>query len=198
MATFPTGLNTFTNPVAGDVVPSAATGEAYNAIEAIEAKIGTGASTPVSGEVLTGNGTGTSAWTAPAYSHDHSTATYGTTLSPAGGINFSSVITPTALSGDVDNYNPNGGDTAFLWRLGDGGAARIITGIAAPSVGGAMHWIHSIGTSTITFAHNSASSTAANRFLLPNNSNMVISASDSILILYDSVDSLWKALGGWA
>jgi hypothetical protein len=36
------------------------------AVEAVETKIGTGASTPVAGEVLTGTGTGTSAWQAPS------------------------------------------------------------------------------------------------------------------------------------
>jgi hypothetical protein len=37
-----------------------------NAIVALETKLGTGASTPTSGTVLTGNGTGTSAWATPA------------------------------------------------------------------------------------------------------------------------------------
>lgn len=35
------------------------------AVEAIETKVGTGSSTPTSGTILTGTGTGTSAWTAP-------------------------------------------------------------------------------------------------------------------------------------
>ena len=65
---FPTDLDNLTNPTISDKLnnPDHATQHANtnDAIEAIEAKVGTGASTPVADSFLIGNGTGTSAWSA--------------------------------------------------------------------------------------------------------------------------------------
>lgn len=54
--TFPTSLNNYTG---SETLFAAGHAQAHNAYEA---KIGTGSSTPVTGTVLTGTGTGTSAW----------------------------------------------------------------------------------------------------------------------------------------
>lgn len=66
---FPGALDTFTNPNAatdylntGAVLHDAQHANANDAVEAIEAKIGTGASTPIVNRLLRGTGTGTSAW----------------------------------------------------------------------------------------------------------------------------------------
>jgi len=69
MATnFPGSLDTFTNPTSTDPVTSPSHADqhadANDAIEAVEAKVGTGATTPTSGDILLGDGVGTSAWTA--------------------------------------------------------------------------------------------------------------------------------------
>ena len=65
---YPTSLDTLTNPSGTDSVAtvshSSQHSNANDAIEAIEAKVGIGASTPTSGTVLYGNGTGSSAWSA--------------------------------------------------------------------------------------------------------------------------------------
>lgn len=65
-ASFPTSLATLTNPGATDSVAtvshSSQHANANDEIEALEAKVGTGASTAVSGTVLVGDGTGTSRW----------------------------------------------------------------------------------------------------------------------------------------
>lgn len=67
---YPTSADTLTNPAAGDTLnsPSHAVQHAdvNDIAEALETKIGTGSSTPVANTVLTGTGTGTSAWSAPA------------------------------------------------------------------------------------------------------------------------------------
>lgn len=68
---FPTGLDDGTslptrNP--GDIIPSAETNTQSGAIKAIEAKLGISASTPASGQVLLGTGTGSSAWNPFAHS----------------------------------------------------------------------------------------------------------------------------------
>lgn len=67
MATlFPGALDNFTNPTGTDLVTNPDHGlqhaNANDAIEAIEAKVGTGASTPVANRILLGNGIGTSTW----------------------------------------------------------------------------------------------------------------------------------------
>lgn len=66
MVDFPTSLDNFTNPSPTDKLnnPSHSTQhqQANDAIEALEAKLGVGASTPTSGKVLRATGTGTTAY----------------------------------------------------------------------------------------------------------------------------------------
>ena len=63
---FPSSLDTLTNPAGTDSVAtvshSGQHSNANDAIEAIEAKVGTGASTPVNNTILAGTGAGTSAY----------------------------------------------------------------------------------------------------------------------------------------
>lgn len=65
---YPTSLDTFTNPGATDSVAtvshSGQHSNANDAIEALEAKVGITASTPTSGTVLYGDGAGSSSWSA--------------------------------------------------------------------------------------------------------------------------------------
>lgn len=65
-STYPTSLDSFTNPNASDTTAGVnhaqQHGDANDAIEALEAKLGIGASTPVSGKLLRGTGAGSSAW----------------------------------------------------------------------------------------------------------------------------------------
>mgnify|MGYP001595776810 CR=1 FL=1 len=129
-----------------------------------------------------------------ARAHDHSNASDGATLSPAAGINFSSVITPAALSASVNNYAPNGGDAAFLWRLNPNGGAYNITGIVAPAVAGAMHWITCLAGTSITLTHADAASSAVNRFNLPSAANIAMGGFDNVLIIYDGTAQRWKAI----
>lgn len=64
---YPTSLDSFSNPGATDSVATVVThsthhGNANDAIEALEAKLGIGATTPVSGTLLGSTGTGVSGW----------------------------------------------------------------------------------------------------------------------------------------
>lgn len=67
---YPTTLDSLTNPTAGDKTNSATVPHATqhanvnDAVEALEAKVGIGSSTPTSNTVFAGTGTGTSAYTA--------------------------------------------------------------------------------------------------------------------------------------
>src|SRR3990167_5388153 len=70
---FPSSLDSLTNPSGTDSVAtvshSGQHSNANDALEAIEAKVGIGASTPTSGTIFAGNGSGSSMWTT------HATAT---------------------------------------------------------------------------------------------------------------------------
>jgi hypothetical protein len=70
MANFPGSLDSLTNPSASDPQDSPShSGQhatANDILEAVEAKVGTGASTPTAGTVLTGTGDGTSEWQEPS------------------------------------------------------------------------------------------------------------------------------------
>lgn len=63
---YPGALDTFTNPTATDPVTAPSHADQHadvnDAVEAIEAKVGTSSSTPSAGKVLRATGTGTSAW----------------------------------------------------------------------------------------------------------------------------------------
>jgi hypothetical protein len=48
-------------------------------------------------------------------------------------ISYAGVITPTTLSGDVNDYNPTGFGDAFTVRINGGAADRNITGLSAGS-----------------------------------------------------------------
>ena len=120
---FPTSLDTTTNlPVASGLsgveldgdgnankVHSNLHGTTDTAVVAIETKMGTGASTPTSGNVLRGTGTGTSAWAKVALASDVSGTlpvgnggTGATTLTDGGILlgSGTSAITATAVLGD--------------------------------------------------------------------------------------------------
>lgn len=66
MVDFPGSLDSFVDPTAlnnqGSPSHSSQHADANNAIEAVEAKLGIGATTPSSGAVLVGNGAGSSVW----------------------------------------------------------------------------------------------------------------------------------------
>jgi hypothetical protein len=85
---YPGALDSLTNPGATDSVAvvshSSQHANANDAIEAIEAKVGTGASTAIANTVLAGNGTGSSGWTLfPTTTNSTATGlgTFGTLLS---------------------------------------------------------------------------------------------------------------------
>ena len=61
---FPSSLDSYSTKASSDTIAEGHINDPQDAIEAIEAKVGTGASTPVDTTVLVGTGTGTSAWAA--------------------------------------------------------------------------------------------------------------------------------------
>jgi hypothetical protein len=110
-----------------------------------------------------------------------------------GQISFAASLTPSALTGDVDNYNPNGlGSTNFL-RLQTDGGNYTISGIAAPvPVVNQGIFIVNIGsTGNIQLLNNNSSSDTGNRFLI--GGNKTIQDDEGIMLIYDDVSNRWRS-----
>jgi len=99
--------------------------------------------------------------------------------------------TPTIMSGDVNNYDL--GNKSFI-RLSGGAADRIVTGIVAQTDGHVL-FITNIGTTNkISFANESASSTAANRIMTTVAGTVEIPPAHSIQLIYDATTARWREL----
>ena len=100
------------------------------------------------------------------------------------------VISPTQLTAGQDNYAPTGFASASVLRL-DSNTAVIITGLAGGTAGRRIT-ITNIGSFNITFASESASSTAANRIATVNSTNATIAPNATCDFWYDGTSSRWR------
>jgi hypothetical protein len=100
------------------------------------------------------------------------------------------IVTPTSLTADTNDWSIGTGD---VFRAA-GTAARNITGIAAGTSGLAILLIN-VGSFALTLKHQSASSTAANRFTVPWAGDCILAASGgNAVLVYDSTSSTWRVL----
>ena len=102
---------------------------------------------------------------------------------------------PAAFTADQNDLVLNG--SAFQ-RL-SGTAARNITGIAPPSgshVDGRMIRLYNVGSFNLTLKHNSASSTAANRFYNVQAIDIIVGANDYAELIYDGTNN-GSGAAGW-
>ena len=87
------------------------------------------------------------------------------------------------ITADQNDYNPTDGggiqwdasESSMLYVNSD--AARNVTGLAQPAAGGTTGrhvWVYNTGSFNVTLKHQSASSTAGNRFYGPNNADVVL------------------------
>jgi len=108
---------------------------------------------------------------------------------------FTGVITPTALSGNVNDYDPPGGKEASTWRIDPGGAsARDVTGIAGGTPGRRLRIINISTTAgaQLTLKHEDALSAAGNRFTFTQAGDVLLIDRESMLLEYDAVSSRWR------
>jgi hypothetical protein len=166
---------------------------------------------PTKGDLIVGSG---SEWDDLAVGTDGHvlTADSGETLgvkwaaAAGGGLDFTSVLTPTGLSGNVDNYAPTGwGPDIQLLRVGNGSGSvsRTITGLDGTDGGtapadGQWVYIENIGDAvgeTLILADESGSSAAENRFQCPNGDDVTIAINEVVLLVYDT--SAAAGVGRW-
>lgn len=102
-------------------------------------------------------------------------------------------VTPTQIVADQNNYAPSGhGSTGNLRISSD--AARSITGLQG-GVDAREIVLTNIGAFTITLPHDSASSTAANRFFCPGSASLLLRANGWVRLSYDGTSSRWRVMG---
>lgn len=113
-----------------------------------------------------------------------------TTLTKA--VALSGTISPTALSGNVNDYNPTGLSTASAIRIDGGAADRDITGLAG-GVSGRLVTIVNIGTTnSLVLKNNSGSSSAGNKFLL--GADLTRAPDAAVTLRYDGTSSVWRPI----
>lgn len=107
-----------------------------------------------------------------------------------------STISPTNLSGDVNNYA--GCTTTSICRINDGGAGRNVTGItpAYTATLGDLFFVCSVGSNNLTLVHQSASSSSANRFTFNGATNRTVLAGSCFPLVYDVTSATWRAANG--
>jgi hypothetical protein len=107
-----------------------------------------------------------------------------------GAMVYSGEITPTALAGATDNWNPTGLSTASVIRI-SASAPVNLTGIQAQTAGTEITLVN-VGANTITLV-NASTSTAANQFQLK--ANISLAQWGSVRLRYDTTLSKWLCVG---
>ncbi len=100
------------------------------------------------------------------------------------------------IAAQADNYNPTGLATASVIRITLTGA-QTITGLAGGADGRVVVVMNVDTADALTIAHESASSTAANRFTLRGAANKILAAVSAAWFMYDATASRWRLLGNF-
>lgn len=100
--------------------------------------------------------------------------------------------TPSTITSDQNNYSVP--VTGYFIRLSTD-ASRTLTGLTFGGGGvgdGQVHLIVNVGSNDLVLAHESASSTAANRFLCSTGANITLSANQAADLIYDGTTQRWR------
>lgn len=109
----------------------------------------------------------------------------------SGSLSLTSIISPSSLAADQNNYAPTGFSTAFFIRQ-DSSTVVNFTGWAGGGAGRLFSYTN-ISALRHTFKNESASSTAANRFILP--ADLVVEPGASVFFWYDTTSARWRKQG---
>lgn len=105
-----------------------------------------------------------------------------------------SIISPTALAANTNDWNPTGLGTAYLIRATSDATPRNLTGITAQADGTVLYLHNANAATTITLVHD-ATSTGANRFLCKGAANFALTAKTTVMLVYDSTADRWLVIG---
>lgn len=110
-------------------------------------------------------------------------------------VNFSSVLTPSTITGSVNDYAP-GMNGVNVLRISSNAAGYNVTGLAGMSAGQVVLLVN-VGSNQMNLLSESASSTAANRFLHDGGGgSLALPANGGKILWYDSASSRVRVLGG--
>lgn len=110
----------------------------------------------------------------------------------SGGQGQSASISPSTLSGDVNDYNPTGLSTTNFVRINGGAADRNITGLQAPSLSGVVTLVNVGTTNNLVLKNQSGSSSATNRFLTAGGTDVTLTPGASAACWYDPTTTRWR------
>lgn len=102
-----------------------------------------------------------------------------------------STSTPANLTASQNNWTPTGGSAVRTIRL-TANSGLSITGLSISQTAGRKVRLLNIGSNAITLAHESGSSSAANRFVCPGLTNLSLLAGAGVELWYDGTSSRWR------
>ena len=101
-----------------------------------------------------------------------------------------SIISPTQLTADQDNYTPTGWASAQIVRIDGDSSMRAITSMAA-GYSGEVKQVVNVGSYPVYFPGEHPDGTAANR-ILTGGIDHILLPGDAINIIYDGTSSRWR------
>lgn len=108
----------------------------------------------------------------------------------SGQFRLSGTISPAQLTADVNDYSPSGLSAATALRLSSD-AERTITGLSGGAAGRLLTIVN-VGSQNIVLAHQSGSSTAANRFLFASAAALTLAPEQAVTLRYDATTARWR------
>lgn len=112
-------------------------------------------------------------------------------ISQYGGRFETGVVSPAQLTANTDNWSVTGLSTAAVIRASTN-ASRNLTGIASPTAGQRVT-LCNVGSFDLVLMHD-VTSTAANRFYCPNNTDLTLDPNASVDLWYDNTSSRWRVI----
>lgn len=107
-------------------------------------------------------------------------------------LSYTGQLSPTALSGNTNDWNPTGLQSAIVIRV-SASAAFNLTGLTAPTLSatGRLVVLENVGTFNITLTSQDALSAAANRFAIAQ--AVTLAPNQTVSFTYDTTTSNWRS-----
>lgn len=107
------------------------------------------------------------------------------------------ILSPSNIGGNVDNYDPTGFTAAssrrIVLRQGLSSAATL-RGIKAKAPGTTLRILNLHGSASLTLANENANSTAVNRIMAPNGTDLPVRFNGGMDLWYDGTLSRWRVI----